>query len=114
MKNSDLQKMLHDEVRFTLGSVKKPNHLWYIKEVSKNNITCRSRENGSIFFIFTNRGNLKLNPDFVSLFPERIYMTLEDDFVDRFPELKIRFSHKPPTIMLMNPSDICKSNYSKH
>ena len=106
-------QVLIDEVTTILGTVKKPNPLWYIKEPTKNNFTCRSRETGTLFFIYTNRGNLKLNPEFVSMFPERRYQVLFEYIEERFPELKNRFTFVTPKIMLMTSNDMSKVNYSR-
>ena len=109
----ELTNILIEEVKSVLGTVRKPNRLWYLKEATRNNFSCRSKETGSIFFIFTNRGNLKLNPDFVSLFPEKEYVVVTEFLEKRFPELVKRFSHNTPKVMLMNPSDMSKVNYSR-
>jgi hypothetical protein len=109
-----MTQIIIESVTSVLGTTKKPNPLWYVKEATKNNFSCRSKETGNIFFIYTNRGNLKLNPEFVGMFPERRYQVLFSYFEERFPELKIRFTFLPPKIMLMNSSDMSKVNYSKN
>lgn len=89
-------------------------NLWYIKEATKNNYSCRSRETGNILFFYTNRGNLKLNPEFFSLVPEKDYQPLKNEIEKSFPELKRLFTHNSPKIMLMNSPDLAKRNYSKY
>ena len=89
------------------------NNNWYIKEATKNNFVARSRETGNFLFIYSNRGNLKLNPEFFSLVPESEYQVLNNYILKRFPDLAIRFSHCKPKIMLMNNFDLSKRNYSK-
>jgi hypothetical protein len=86
---------------------------WYIKEVTKNNFASRCELSGNLMFIYSNRGNLKLNPEYFSLVPESNYQVLYPFILKRFPEMAIRFSHCKPKIMLMNSSDIAKRNYSK-
>jgi hypothetical protein len=108
-----IQQLLIKELTSVLGTIEKPNRLWYLKEATKNNFSCRSKETGTLFFIYTNRGNLKLNPDFVSLVPEKYYKGLINYLEFRFPELKPKFAHNPPKVMLMQSGDMTKVNYSK-
>lgn len=94
-------------------AIQAKNPLWYIKEATKNNYSSRSKETGNILFFYTNRRNLKLNPEFFSLVPERQYQKLLKPIQKRFPELKRLFTHNKPKIMLMNSADLAKRNYSK-
>lgn len=94
-------------------AIQAKNTNWYIKEATKNNHSCRSKETGNFLFIFSNRGNLKLNPEFFSLVPEKQYQYLLKPIQKRFPELKRIFTHNKPKIMLMNSADLAKRNYSK-
>ena len=101
------------EVTSVLGTLKKHNNLWYLKEATTNNFTCRSKETGTLFFILTNRGNLKFNPEFVSLVPENAYSAVIDYLEKRFPLLESKFKKIPPKASLMMPWDMVKVKYSK-
>jgi hypothetical protein len=86
---------------------------WYIKEATKNNFVCRSRETGNFLFVYSNQGNLWLNPEFFSYVPELNYLHLVPLIEKRFPELQIRFTHKTPQPKIMNEAVKQKVNYSK-
>jgi hypothetical protein len=108
-----INEIVLKEVTSVLGTLKKQNNLWYLKEATTNNFTCRSKETGTLFFIYTNRGNLKFNPDFVSLVPEKSFCLVIDYLEKRFPELEKRFQINTPKASLMMPWDMVKVKYSK-
>jgi hypothetical protein len=94
-------------------AVQAKSKFWYIKEATKNNFVCRSRETGNFLFVYTNRGNLWLNPEFFSLVPELHYLHLVPLIEKRFPELEIRFTHKTPLPKVMDQATKTKVAYSK-